>query len=85
MDLLLILGWLVYGLIVGLLVKMIYKNALPTGFLSTVSVGVVGSFVGGLVKYLFTNEGNPFQPSGFLFGVLGGVVACYIYKKLSKW
>jgi uncharacterized membrane protein YeaQ/YmgE (transglycosylase-associated protein family) len=84
MDLFVLLGWLVYGVIVGVISKSIYKGDVPSGLLSTVVVGTVGSFVGGFMRFLLTNEGNPFQPSGLLMGVLGGVVACYIHKKFLK-
>lgn len=82
MDLLLVLGWLLYGLVIGLISKSIYRGDVPTGFVSTLLVGVVGSFVGGFIRFLLTGHGDPFQPSGILMGVLGGVVACYIHKKL---
>lgn len=75
-------GWLIYGLIVGLIAKAIYKDA-PSGFLGTLLVGISGSFVGGFVKYLLTESGNPFQPSGIILGILGGIIACYTLKKLK--
>lgn len=76
-------GWLIYGLIVGLIAKAIYKDA-PSGFLGTLLVGISGSFVGGFVKYLLTESGNPFQPSGIILGILGGIIACYTLKKLKE-
>ena len=82
MDLFLILGWLFYGLVVGLIAKSIYGNSVPSGFLSTLLVGVSGSFVGGFIRYLLTGYGDPFQPSGILMGIVGGVLACFIYRKL---
>jgi uncharacterized membrane protein YeaQ/YmgE (transglycosylase-associated protein family) len=84
MDLFLLFGWLVYGVIVGLVSKAIYKGEIPPGLFSTLAVGISGSFLGGFVRFLITSEGNPFQPSGLLMGVLGGIIACYIYKKFLK-
>lgn len=78
-----LLAWLFYGLIVGLIAKAIYKDA-PTGFLGTLLVGISGSFVGGFIKYLLTDSGNPFQPSGILLGVLGGIIACYLFRKIKE-
>ena len=85
MDLFVVLGWLVYGVVVGLVSKAIYRGDVPSGFLSTMMVGIAGSFVGGFIRFLLTSEGNPFQPSGLLMGILGGVVACYFQKKFLKW
>ncbi len=84
MDLFLLVGWIIYGIVVGLVSKAIYGGDVPSGFLSTLSVGVAGSFVGGFLRFLLTGAGNPFQPSGLLMGILGGVIACYVHKKFLK-
>jgi uncharacterized membrane protein YeaQ/YmgE (transglycosylase-associated protein family) len=77
-----LLVWLLYGLIVGLVSKSIYRyKDSPTGLLSTLAIGVCGSFVGGFVNYLM-GSGDPLQPSGIAMGVLGGVVTCFFYRKM---
>lgn len=75
--------WIFYGLVVGLVSKAImrYKDS-PKGFVSTLAIGICGSFVGGLINYLVFGDGDPFQASGLLMGVLGGVVTCFAYRKL---
>lgn len=83
-----VLIWVFYGLIVGLVSKAIYRyKDSPTGFISTLSIGVCGSFVGGFVNYLVSGVGDPFQPSGLIMGVLGGIVTCFAYRKfiVEKW
>lgn len=73
--------WVVYGLVVGLISKAIYRyKDSPTGMLSTLSIGVCGSFVGGFISYL-VGGGNPLQPSGVVMGVLGGVITSFLYRK----
>jgi len=79
-----LLLWLVYGLIVGLIVKAIYRGSLQAGFLSTLGIGIAGSFVGGFINWLLGAGGDPLQPSGFLMGIVGGVVACVLHKKLNE-
>jgi uncharacterized membrane protein YeaQ/YmgE (transglycosylase-associated protein family) len=74
--------WLVYGVVVGMLSKSIYRyKDSPTGFFSTLAIGVCGSFVGGFISYLL-GSGNPLQPSGLVLGVLGGVITSFAYRKL---
>lgn len=74
--------WLVYGLLVGMISKAIYRyKDSPKGLLSTLAIGVCGSFVGGFVSYLM-GSGDPLQPSGVVLGVLGGVVTSFAYRKL---
>lgn len=80
----LLLGWLLYGVIVGLIAKSIYKGVVPSGFVSTVVVGIVGSFIGGFLKYALTGSGDPFQASGLIFGVIGGILACFLHKKIKE-
>lgn len=77
-----LLVWVAYGLVVGLLSKAIYRyKDSPKGLLSTVAIGVCGSFVGGFVSYL-AGSGDPMQPSGLALGVLGGVITSFAYRKL---
>lgn len=83
MDLFILFGWLIYGVVVGLISKAIYRGKVPTGFLPTLLVGVFGSFIGGFIKFILTGNGDPFQPSGFVLGVLGGILACLAYSKLN--
>ena len=75
--------WILYGLIVGLVSKAImrYKDS-PKGFVSTLAIGICGSFVGGSIKYMVYGDGNPLQTSGLVMGILGGVVTCFAYRKL---
>lgn len=74
--------WVVYGVVVGLISKAIYRyKDSPTGLLSTLAIGVSGSFVGGFISYL-VGGGNPLQPSGLAMGVLGGVITSFLYRKL---
>lgn len=77
-----LLVWLVYGLVVGLLSKAIYRyKDSPRGLLSTLAIGVCGSFVGGFINYVL-GSGGPLQPSGILMGVLGGVLTSLAYRKM---
>jgi uncharacterized membrane protein YeaQ/YmgE (transglycosylase-associated protein family) len=79
-----IIMWIVYGIIVGVISKALYGgDSSPKGFLFTILVGIVGSFVGGFLNYAL-GFGTAFQPSGILMGIVGGVLTCYIYSKLKQ-
>lgn len=84
MDLFLIIGWIVYGIVVGVVAKYIYRGEVPVGIIPTILVGVFGSFLGGFIKYLLSGNGNPFQASGILLGIIGGILFCYIYTQMKK-
>jgi uncharacterized membrane protein YeaQ/YmgE (transglycosylase-associated protein family) len=80
-----ILGWLFFGLIIGLLAKAIHPGEDPVGFFPTLSIGVAGSFLGGIINWILS-LGGPFQPAGILMSIVGGVLCCWLYRryKLSK-
>lgn len=75
-----LIGWLVYGLVVGLISKFIHPGEDAVGFLPTLSIGVAGSFIGGGIQWLL-HMGGPFSPAGLLWGIIGGVIFCWIYRK----
>jgi uncharacterized membrane protein YeaQ/YmgE (transglycosylase-associated protein family) len=81
-----IFGWLIYGLIVGAIAKLIHPGEDPVGFLPTLGIGVAGSYVGGLINWII-GAGSAFSPSGILMGIVGGVICCWIYRnyRLSKF
>jgi uncharacterized membrane protein YeaQ/YmgE (transglycosylase-associated protein family) len=47
-----ILGFLVFGLVVGLLARLLMPGRQPMGLLGTMLLGVGGSFLGGVVGNL---------------------------------
>lgn len=75
-----LLMWIVYGLIVGLIAKALHPGNDPIGFLPTVCIGIVGSFIGGFFNFIL-GKGDPFQASGLIMGILGGVIACFLYRR----
>lgn len=68
-----ILGWLLFGLIIGALARLIMPGEQPIGVLGTMLLGIAGSFVGGLAAY-FIFGGEPLQASGWIGSLLGAVI-----------
>lgn len=60
--------WGVFGLIVGMIAKAIHPGEDPIGFLPTIGIGVVGSYIGGAINWLLDMGSSPFEPSGFFNG-----------------
>jgi uncharacterized membrane protein YeaQ/YmgE (transglycosylase-associated protein family) len=75
-----ILGWIIYGLFVGLIAKALHPGEDPIGFLPTVGIGVVGSYIGGFINWLLGAGSGPFCASGILMGIVGGVLFCWLYR-----
>ena len=84
-----IIGFLVFGLIVGLLARAIYPGSQPMGWLMTAILGMVGSLVGGLIGHaLFGNntaaDGSwGFTPGGLISSIVGAIIVLFAYMALS--
>jgi uncharacterized membrane protein YeaQ/YmgE (transglycosylase-associated protein family) len=72
--------WLAYGIIVGSISRKIHPGDDPEGFLPTMGIGISGSFLGGGVNFLLGWGTSPFQSSGLIMGILGGVITCALYR-----
>lgn len=76
-----LLVWCVYGLLVGSISKAIIPGDENFGFVKTVALGVVGSYMGGAILYLL-GQYNSVSPAGVFMGVAGGCVSLLLYNKL---
>jgi uncharacterized membrane protein YeaQ/YmgE (transglycosylase-associated protein family) len=73
--------WLLGGLIVGFLARVLVPGPDPMGYLGTIVLGIVGSFVGGfLANLLFTGQAIV-QPAGWLGSIIGAVIALLVYRQ----
>lgn len=78
-----LIGWLVYGLIVGTIAKLIYPIA-NLDLWPTIGLGVAGSYVGGAISYVLAGGGGGIEPAGVIGGIIGAVAALFIYKKWNE-
>ena len=67
-------GWIIFGFIAGLLARVLTPGEHQMGFIRTTLLGVVGSFIGGLLGALIRGRDiMVLEPSGFIGAVLGAV------------
>ncbi len=78
-----ILGWIIFGLVVGALAKLIMPGKDPGGFVVTTLLGIIGAVVGGFLGRLLGlyQEG---EPAGFIGALLGAILVLWIYRKTRK-
>jgi uncharacterized membrane protein YeaQ/YmgE (transglycosylase-associated protein family) len=82
----LIIYLLVIGVVAGYLARLLVPGPDPMGFFATVALGIVGSFVGGLLGYVIFNEDldqGALQASGIIGSILGAVIALLIWRALG--
>jgi uncharacterized membrane protein YeaQ/YmgE (transglycosylase-associated protein family) len=68
-----ILGWIIFGLIIGALARLLVPGTQSMGLLKTMLLGVTGSFVGGFVGFLLVG-GSPLQAAGWIGSLVGATV-----------
>ncbi|MEX2302628.1 MAG: GlsB/YeaQ/YmgE family stress response membrane protein [Bryobacterales bacterium] len=74
-----IIGWIVFGLVVGVLAKLIMPGRDPGGCLITILLGIAGALVGGFLGR-FLGLYGPEEPAGFVMATLGAIVVLVIYR-----
>ena len=86
MDLMGILGFLVVGLIAGVIARFLVPGPDPMGWVGTLILGIVGSFVGGLLGFLLFGKdvGDGFlQPSGIIGSIIGAIIVLLIWRAMG--
>jgi uncharacterized membrane protein YeaQ/YmgE (transglycosylase-associated protein family) len=74
-----ILSWIFFGLIVGLLAKLLMPGRDPGGIIVTMLLGIAGAFVGGWAGQAL-GVYRPGQPAGWLMSILGAIVLLVVYR-----
>ena len=74
-----VLGWIVFGLIVGALAKLVMPGRDPGGIIVTMLLGMAGAVVGGFIGRSLGWYG-PNDTTGFFVSVLGALVLLALYR-----
>ena len=74
-----ILGWIFFGLIVGVVGKLLMPGRDPGGFVVTVLLGIAGALFGGFLGRALGMYRED-EPAGFIMAVLGSIVLLAIYR-----
>jgi uncharacterized membrane protein YeaQ/YmgE (transglycosylase-associated protein family) len=76
-----VLGWMLFGLIVGALAKLLMPGRDPGGIIVTMAIGIVGALLGGwlgrAVGWYGPNDG-----AGYIVSILGAILLLWIYRMI---
>jgi uncharacterized membrane protein YeaQ/YmgE (transglycosylase-associated protein family) len=87
-----VIGWIVFGLIAGIIAKVIMPGKDPGGFIVTTLIGIVGAVIGGYLGQLLfgyggSSSGDVTRP-GFLMSlvlaVAGAIILLLLYRLLIR-
>ncbi len=76
-----IIGWIIFGLIVGVVAKLLMPGNDPGGIVVTALIGIVGAVVGGFLGRAIGLYG-PGEPAGLIMSIVGAVLLLFGYRKL---
>jgi uncharacterized membrane protein YeaQ/YmgE (transglycosylase-associated protein family) len=77
-----IIGWAIFGVIVGAIAKLLMPGRDPGGLLVTMLLGIAGAVVAGFIgRALGWYE--PGEPAGFIMATLGAILLLFVYRKMS--
>jgi uncharacterized membrane protein YeaQ/YmgE (transglycosylase-associated protein family) len=76
-----VIGWILFGLIVGALAKLLMPGRDPGGLIVTMLLGIAGAMLGGFLGRALGWYG-PNDGAGFLMSLIGAVLLLWIYRML---
>jgi uncharacterized membrane protein YeaQ/YmgE (transglycosylase-associated protein family) len=78
------LWMLIIGVVVGFVAEKLMGAHL--GFWMMAGLGIVGSYVGGLIGNVFSKpaDGQMFHPAGIIMSIVGACVVLFAYTHLVK-
>jgi len=74
-----IIGWILFGLVIGVIGKLLMPGRDPGGFIITILLGIAGALLGGFIGQALGLY-EPDEPAGFIMAVIGSIVLLVIYR-----
>lgn len=85
MIILTIIGWIIFGLIVGFIARALVPGKDDIGILPTIGLGILGSVVGGVLgSLLFSPHQLSFKsPVGWIGSIIVAIILLVIYNRVT--
>lgn len=77
-----IIGWIVFGAVIGGLARLIMPGRDPMGCLMTILLGIAGSVIGGLLLGLIIG-GRSTDPAGWIGSIIGALLLLFLYRRFA--
>jgi uncharacterized membrane protein YeaQ/YmgE (transglycosylase-associated protein family) len=78
-----ILAWILFGLVVGIIAKLLMPGRDPGGFIVTILLGIAGALLGGFIGramgFYGENEG-----AGWIISILGAILLLLAYRMMVR-
>ncbi len=78
-----ILFMLILGAVAGFVARFLVPGRDPMGFVATVVLGIVGSFVGGFLASLIFDGDLKLRTSSWIGSIVGAVIALLVWRMIN--
>jgi uncharacterized membrane protein YeaQ/YmgE (transglycosylase-associated protein family) len=78
-----ILTWILFGLVVGVIAKLLMPGRDPGGFIVTILLGIAGALFGGFIGRAMGFYGEN-QGAGWIMSILGAILLLAIYRMMMR-
>ncbi len=78
-----ILSWIVFGLVVGIIAKVLMSGRDPGGFIVTTLLGIAGAMIGGFVGRAMGLYGDG-RSAGWIMSILGAILLLALYRMMVR-
>ena len=78
-----ILSWILFGLVVGVIAKLLMPGRDPGGFIVTILLGIAGALVGGFVGRALGFYGEN-HGAGWIMSILCAIILLALYRMMVR-
>lgn len=78
-----ILAWVLFGLVVGIIAKLLMPGRDPGGFIITILVGIAGAVLGGFIGRAMGFYG-PNETAGWIVSIVGAMLLLFLYRMVAR-
>lgn len=75
-----LISLLFVGIIAGYAARLIVPGEDPMPVWMTLCIGVIGSYVGGMIGWLIFDRDDVFSPGGIVASIIGAVIVLFVYN-----
>ncbi len=79
-----IIGFLLIGLLAGFIARALVPGPDPMGWLGTMVLGIVGSFVGGTLAALLFGGSFDITPTNIIGSIIGAIIVLLVWRQVGS-
>jgi uncharacterized membrane protein YeaQ/YmgE (transglycosylase-associated protein family) len=76
--------WILFGLVVGVIAKLLTPGREPGGFVITTLLGIAGALVGGFIGRAVGLYPSYQSTAGFFMSILGAIIVLAVYNAVTR-